>query len=79
MIEFREEISGEIVRVVMLPEHSLNIKLPTSDCDHCQGLEDVAWRMQNLIGKYKLKISMHFYKFYFLIACAQKDDIFDSE
>lgn len=52
-MSFREEINRDIVRVVMLPEKVASIKVPISDCTFCQGLEDVAWRIQNLIGTHR--------------------------
>ena len=36
LLQFREQIGGEIMRIVMLPEQSLNLKLPNSNCDYCQ-------------------------------------------
>ena len=39
LLQFREQVGGEIMRIVMLPEQSLNLKLPNSDCDYCQVIE----------------------------------------
>ena len=39
LLLFREQVGGEIMRIVMLPEQSLNLKLPNSDCDYCQVIE----------------------------------------
>ena len=53
LLAVRETVTSEIQRTVMLPELR---PTPTShtaaslQCEYCAGLEEVAWRLQNLIA-----------------------------
>ena len=76
MLSFREEINQEIVRVVMLPERDLNVKVPSSDCAYCQGLEDIAWRIQNLLGRHWKCIHGFFSSMYFITSYLKWNEIF---
>ena len=48
LLAVRETVTSEIQRTVMLPELPHTTASP--QCEYCAGLEEVAWRLQNLIA-----------------------------
>ena len=53
LLAVRETVTSEIQRAVMLPELAPAPAPHTAaspQCEYCAGLEEVAWRLQNLIA-----------------------------